>query len=188
MRHHRWLISATLLAVLGAGTAAADEDGTLEFEQVVWVQHKAPQISLLYVLVPDSAKELPEANKLVLQYASLALREAERLTGLDERKLPRFKGEFNFVFLISSAADGNQALATGFSVEQLKEYTTAPREQALRTIARHAWTHQKLPLIRESTKTGRCSRRRGHVGFLGFPATRPTAVELLRCVSQEMRA
>lgn len=124
------------------------EDGKLEFDQVVWVQNKAPQVSVIYVLVPDAAKELPEASKLVLLYAPLALREAERLTGPDERKLPRFKGEFTIAFLIPNATDGKQALATGFSVEQLREYTSVPQEKALKMLGRHTWTFQRLPLVK----------------------------------------
>jgi hypothetical protein len=133
-----------LLAALGA---AVGEEPDLEFEQVVWVQNKAPQVSSLYVLVPEAARDPAAINKLVLRYAPAALREADRLTGPDERKRARFKDRFTVVFVIRSEKGGNHAAATGFSVEQLKEYTSVPKEKALLTIGRHAWTFQKLPLI-----------------------------------------
>ena len=47
------LILVTLLARHAA--FAAGDDGKAECEQVVWVENKAPQISLLYVLVADPA-------------------------------------------------------------------------------------------------------------------------------------
>jgi hypothetical protein len=134
-----------LLAALGRAAAAEEPD--LEFEQVVWVQNKAPQISSLYVLVPEAAGELPAISRLVLRYAPAALREAERLTGPDELKRARFKDRFTVVFVIRSEKGGKHAAATGFSAEQLKEYTSVPEEKALQTISRHAWTFQKLPLI-----------------------------------------
>ena len=149
MRHrHRWLlVSISLLAPLSAGPSAAKEEADLEFEQVVWVQNKDPQISLLYVLVPEPYKDNAGLDKMVLRYVPAALREAERLTGPDELKRARFKGTFNVVFVVRRQKDDKHASATGFSVEQLKEYTSVPREKALKTIGRHAWTSQKLPLI-----------------------------------------
>lgn len=144
-----WILSSLCVFASFEATAAEEPkgDAKLEFEQIVWVQNKAPQISLLYVLVPDVAKDLDGVNKLVLGYAPLALREAEKLTGLDERKLPRFKGAFNVVFVVRQGKGEKHALATAFSAEQLKEYLSAPQERALKTIGRHAWGHQKLPLI-----------------------------------------
>jgi hypothetical protein len=141
---------AVVIVGLVLGRIGANEPGDgkkLEFDQVVWVRNKAPQVSVLYVLIPDLAKEVSEADKLVLLYAPLALREAERLTGPDERKLPRFNGEFTIAFLIPRAKGGKLALVTGFSVEQLREYTSISQEKALKMIGRHAWTHQKLPLV-----------------------------------------
>ena len=40
-------------------------------------------------------------------------------------------------------------VATGFSLDQLREYTSLPEEKALKTIRLHAWTFQKLPLINQ---------------------------------------
>jgi hypothetical protein len=118
-----------------------------EFEQVVWVQNRAPQLSALYVLVPEATKLPAEVDKLVLRYAPAALREAERLTGPDERKRARFQGKFGVVFVIRREKDGKHAIATGFSIDQLREYSSVPEAKAMRLIRVHAWTFQKLPLI-----------------------------------------
>ncbi len=121
----------------------------LHFEQVVWVRNKAPQIPQMYVLVPEvtTAKELDELQKLVRRYAPAALREVDELAGPDARRRARITDNLVVVFVVPQGKGNKQAFATGFSIDQLKEYTSVPEERALKSIGRHAWTFQKLPLI-----------------------------------------
>jgi hypothetical protein len=125
----------------------AGKDPGLQFEQVVWVRNKAPQVPVLIVLVPEVEKDPDEAAKLVLRYAPAALREVDELAGPDARKRARLTDNLVIVFVVCQKEADKQAITTGFSIDQLKEYTSAPEEKALKTIRRHAWTFQKLPLI-----------------------------------------
>jgi hypothetical protein len=125
------------------------KDLDLPFEQVVWVRNKAPQASALYVLVPDVAKDLDEVAKLVLRYAPAALREVDELAGPDARKRARLTDKLSVAFVVRQRKADNQAITTGFSIDQLQEYTKVPEERALQMIRRHAWTFQKLPLINQ---------------------------------------
>jgi hypothetical protein len=119
----------------------------LQFEQVVWVRNKAPQISALYVLLPEASKDLDEIAKLVLRYAPAALREVDELAGPDGRRRARLTDKLGVGFVVRQEKEGKHALVTGFSIDQLREYTSVPEEKALKMIRRHAWTFQKLPLI-----------------------------------------
>ena len=123
------------------------EDPPLQFEQVVWVRNKAPQVPALYVLVPEVAKDLDELAKLVRRYAPAALREVDELAGPDARRRARITDNLVVVFVVPQGKADKHAVATGFSIDQLKEYTSIPAEKALKTIRRHAWMFQKLPLI-----------------------------------------
>ena len=136
---------------LGVGHAtnpvAAGEDPPLQFEQVVWVRNKAPQVPALYVLVPEVTKDLDELAKLVRRYAPAALREVDELAGPDARRRARITDNLVVVFVVPQGKADKHAVATGFSIDQLKEYTSISEEKALKTIRRHAWMFQKLPLI-----------------------------------------
>jgi hypothetical protein len=132
---------------LAALALCAPEKALPEFEQVVWVRNKAPQISLLYVVVPEAAKKREDVDKLVMRYAPTALREAALITADNGKGRPRFSGTFNVVFVVRDKKGSKHATATGYSVEQLRECTTFPREKALRTLGTHSWMFQKLPLI-----------------------------------------
>ena len=136
---------------LGVGLAtnqvAAGEDPPLQFEQVVWVRNKAPQVPALYVLVPEATKDLDELAKLVRRYAPAALREVDELAGPDARRRARLTDKLVIAFVVPQGKADKQAFVTGFSIDELKEYTSVPEERALKSIRRHAWTFQKLPLI-----------------------------------------
>ncbi len=147
-RHSRWVwASALLFAALGAAPARAGEGPDLQFEQVVWVRNKAPQVPQLYVLVPEATKDLDELAKLVRRYAPAALREVDDLAGPDERRRARLTDGLVVVFVVRQEKGGSHAAATGFGLDQLKECTSAPEEKALKAIRTHAWTFQKLPLV-----------------------------------------
>jgi hypothetical protein len=145
MCHQILVVGLSVLMAFGAGAAAKELES--EFDQVVWVQNKPPQISLLYVLVSEAAETAEARDKLVLRYAPIALREAERLTGPGEDKRPRFKGKFNVVYVIRQAKGDKNAWATGFSIDQLKEYTSDPQDKAINKLGRHTWTVKGLPLV-----------------------------------------
>ena len=119
----------------------------LQFEQVVLVRNKAPQFSLLYVVVPEVGKDMDELAKLVLRYTPAALREVDELARPDERKRARLIDMLNVAFVVRWRKADNQAVTTGFSIDQLQEHTKVSEERALQMIGRHAWAFQKLPLI-----------------------------------------
>jgi RNA polymerase sigma factor (sigma-70 family) len=120
-----------------------------QLEQVVWVRNKAPQVSTLYVLVPEVAKDLDEVARLVLRYTSVALREVDDLAGPDERRRARLTDKLVVAFVVRQGKADKHAVTTGFSIDQLQEHTKVPEETALQMIRRHAWTFQKLPLINQ---------------------------------------
>src|SRR5437868_14609429 len=91
-------LSVALLLTLSPGQAGAGgqkEEGVMPFDGIVWVQRKAPQISLLYLVVPERSAEVARYNELVVQYAKDALRAADRITAKDAKGVPWFAGKFN---------------------------------------------------------------------------------------------
>src|SRR5438046_3042158 len=93
-----------------------------KFDEVILVEAKKPQISLLYVVLTEPKAGAKKGADLVLKYAKAALREAtaHKFKGTD-LKDEKYKHEGNVVFFIRSAAGDEMGTISGFSVEQLRE-------------------------------------------------------------------
>jgi hypothetical protein len=140
-------VAVALVLMLSAGAGDKNGAGAMPFDEIVWVQRKEPQISLLYVVVPERSTEVARYNELVVKYAKDALRAAGKITVKDAKGALWFAGKFNVVFVIRHDKAGRSGAATGFGTEQLREIAAARPDDALRLAGRHAWGLTRLPLV-----------------------------------------
>ena len=131
MKLLRLFIGTLSLILVTSCVAQADRH---PFDEVVWVEHAKPDISLLYVVLTDTGGYTNEVG-LVVSHASAALSEAARHQGHD----------FNVAFLVRTSADARRGLCTGFGVEQLREIASASPAQAAELVSQHAWSIGDLP-------------------------------------------
>jgi len=142
-------IRATLLPVLAilAGFIPSARADDLKFDQVTLVEGKAPDVSLLYVVLTEPKADAGKLAELVVKYARPALEQAalHKFKGATKDG-ERYKYEGNVVFLVRNAPKDREGHATGFTVEQLKEIIDAKPADALRLAGRHAWSlSDKVP-------------------------------------------
>jgi hypothetical protein len=126
MKTPRLFIGAMLLLVVTSCVAQADRP---PFDEVVWTERAKPDVSLLYVVLTDTGGYTNKVS-LVVSHASAALSEAAKHQGHD----------FNVVFLVRTSAIARSGSCTGFSVEQLREITSAAPAKAEELVSKHAWS------------------------------------------------
>jgi hypothetical protein len=136
-------LPALALAALFPTPARADD---LKFDEVILIEGKGRDFSLLYVVLTEPRADLDKRADRVAKYAGAAIKEAAarkfKGAGKEDDK-PMYEG--NIVFFVRSAKGDRRGALTGFSVDQLKEIMAAKPERASEIVARHAWTRGELP-------------------------------------------
>lgn len=117
-----------------------------KFDEVILVEGKSPDISLLYVVLTEPKTDIDKLSELVVRHAKVAIQAAaeykfEGATKGDEK--PKYKG--NVVFLVRNARQDRTGTVTGFSVEQLREIATTKPEAGRQIVARHHWGFGHIP-------------------------------------------
>ena len=124
---------------LAPSTARADD---MKFDDVILVEGKGRDVSLLYVVLTEPKADLKKLRELVVKYAGTAVKEAaERkfkgATKPDEK--PKYEG--NVVFFVREGKRDRQGAYTGFSVGHLKRIAAKIDKEPIAA----AWTFGELP-------------------------------------------
>ena len=114
-------IASVFLSVLLLGAAPPDgaQPAALKFEEVVLVEGRPPNVSLLYVVLTVPRANNRKLDELVVKYARAALREAaaHQFKGATRAGVkPKHDG--NIVFLVREARGDRRGAITGFGVRQ----------------------------------------------------------------------
>jgi hypothetical protein len=141
------LVVGTIPTTMSVGAGQGEhKDTRLKFDEVSLVAAKAPNLSLLYVVLTEPRADQETLVGLVVQYARLALAEASArkfkgAVGGEEKH--QYEG--NVVFLVRRDRIERRGRLSGFSVEQLREIAGASGERARKLVAAHAWGLGQLP-------------------------------------------
>jgi hypothetical protein len=133
-----WLCA---LAVPFSPAARADD---LKFDEVILLEGKGRDVSVLYVVLTEPKADLDKLRDLVVKYARTALKEAagRKFKGTTGEGKPKYEGYV--VFFVRSAKGDRQGACTGFGVGHLKEIATAKPDEGRKRV-RAAWAFGELP-------------------------------------------
>jgi hypothetical protein len=116
----------------------------LKFDEVILVEGKGREVSVLYVVLTEPKADLDKLRDLVVKYAGTAFKEAadRKFKGTTGEDKPKYKGYV--VFFVRSAKGDRQGAYTGFGLDHLKQIATAKPDEG-RKLVRAAWAFGDLP-------------------------------------------